>query len=63
MKTTVQVTRPAGILEIDFNGSAMQASIMVVRHYPDAIEAWLCWDGKPTKLVWKAKTRIFEGTK
>ena len=63
MKTTVQVIRPAGVLEVDFDGSAMQAAIMVVRHYPDAVEAWMCWDGKRTKLVWKAKTAIFAGAR
>ena len=39
MKTTVQVTRPAGILEVDFDGSAMQAAIMVVRRRTGVLAA------------------------
>jgi hypothetical protein len=56
MRKTVEITRPSGVIEVDFYGSPMQAAIMVVRHYRDATEAWTCIDGKRIDRIWNTRS-------
>lgn len=58
-KTTVQVVmRDRSEVEVDFTGSPMQAGIMVIRHYREAVAAWLCSDGKRAQTLFDVRGQM-----
>jgi hypothetical protein len=49
-------------VEVDFAGSAPQAGIMVIRHYHDAVAAWLCADGKRAQTLFDVRAEVMHET-